>query len=471
MRNENLNVRNNLVFTQFLLDALFAFAGISCGYFLRFHSPLQRIGIKSDGVTYSDYLPVIIAGVIFLNFTFASLGVYNWKILLRPKKQNTLIIKGTTFWFLVYLSLSLTLKFEPAISRVFMTCSWIVVTGFIILGKRFYITLLCSIKYDKKLVQNVAIIGWNEDAKKLSHYISKDVRHPYTIQGIVLLENSKVDRLNNVYRNLGTLNNLENVLKNEHLDILVVADLNLSREEIARIAKLCEIYYVDFKITPSMFQIFEAGLRLEYFSGMPVLGIEELLINKLTSLLLKRSVDIFGAIVGLVISFPFMAVLSFLIKKEDGGPVLYRQTRTGKHGKTFTIYKLRSMRINAEQKGGAQWAKENDPRRLKIGAFMRETNLDEIPQFWNVLKGDMSLVGPRPERPELIDIFEKEIDHYNHRHEVKPGMTGWAQVNGLRGDTSITDRIQHDIYYIENWNLIWDFQILLLTLIKRENAY
>jgi lipopolysaccharide/colanic/teichoic acid biosynthesis glycosyltransferase len=150
--------------------------------------------------------------------------------------------------------------------------------------------------------------------------------------------------------------------------------------------------------------------------------------------------------------------------------VIYRQVRTGRYGRPFTIYKLRSMRLNAEA-SGAQWAVSGDPRRLKVGAFMRENNLDELPQFWNVLVGDMSLVGPRPERPELIRKFEKEIPHYNPRHEVRPGITGWAQVNGLRGNTSLVERIKYDLYYIENWSLWFDLQILLLTFSRNKNAY
>jgi lipopolysaccharide/colanic/teichoic acid biosynthesis glycosyltransferase len=165
-----------------------------------------------------------------------------------------------------------------------------------------------------------------------------------------------------------------------------------------------------------------------------------------------------------------MLVLTVLITRESPGSVIYRQVRTGRNGKPFTIYKLRSMRLDAER-NGAQWAVANDDRRLKIGAFMREWNLDELPQFWNVLKGDMSLVGPRPERPELIEKFEHEIPHYNPRHTVRPGVTGWAQVNGLRGNTSLVERINYDLYYIENWSVSFDFQIMAKTFIGAKNAY
>ena len=270
---------------------------------------------------------------------------------------------------------------------------------------------------------------------------------------------------------LGTATELESVIATHHVDIVIVADPDLSKDCVLEIATLCERTYTDYKIIPSFFQIFVSGLKMQTISGVPILGVEELAINRLTNELFKRLVDIIGACVGLAISAPIMAVLAVLLKRESSGPIIYRQLRTGRHGRHFIMYKLRSMRMDAESNNGPQWAVPNDPRRLHIGAFMREWNLDELPQFWNVLKGDMSLVGPRPERPELIAQFEKEVAHYNPRHEVRPGITGWAQVNGLRGNTSLVERIRYDLYYIDNWTPWFDIQILLLTLTRRQNAY
>jgi len=232
----------------------------------------------------------------------------------------------------------------------------------------------------------------------------------------------------------------------------------------------CERLYVQFKIIPSFFQIFVSNLRMQTISGVPILGVEALPVTHVANQTAKRAIDILGGLVGFLGSLPIMAIMALIIKKQSPGPIIYSQVRTGLHGRPFTIYKLRSMRLDAE-KTGAQWCVQDDPRRLPIGAFMRKWNIDELPQFWNVLKGDMSLVGPRPERPELIKKFEHEIPHYNPRHEVRPGITGWAQVNGLRGNTSLVDRIKYDLYYIENWSIWFDFQIMLLTFVKRDNAY
>ena len=174
----------------------------------------------------------------------------------------------------------------------------------------------------------------------------------------------------------------------------------------------------------------------------------------------------------LAVSFYALVLyMIFRIKRESPGPAFYSQTRCGYGGKSFTIYKLRSMRLNAEEATGAVFADENDPRRTKIGTWMRSHNVDELPQFWNVLKGDMSLVGPRPERPEFVDQFSSDISHYMRRHIGRPGITGWAQVHGLRGNTSIEDRLRHDLWYLENWSIALDIKILLRTCFAMRNAY
>ncbi|MGC3944862.1 MAG: exopolysaccharide biosynthesis polyprenyl glycosylphosphotransferase [Chryseolinea sp.] len=227
---------------------------------------------------------------------------------------------------------------------------------------------------------------------------------------------------------------------------------------------------VQFKIIPSCFRIFISGLQLETVAGTPILGVSRLPLDSTLNVMVKRCVDIVGALVGLMLSAPLIMLFGAIVWLESRGPIFYRQRRTGINGKSFDIFKIRSMKLNAET-NGAQWCTQDDPRRLRVGAFMRKWNIDEVPQFWNVLTGEMSLVGPRPERPELIASFKHKIPHYNARHHSKPGITGWAQVNGLRGDTDLTQRIKADIWYLENWNMLLDFQIMFLTFFKRDNAY
>lgn len=466
-----LEFHNRIITLQFALDVVVAFLGLTCGYFLRFYSPIQFLGnVTGDPPGFARYAPLIFFGTVLLLATYGYLGLYSWKNLLRPRRVMPIILRGTFFWFLVFLAVSLTLKFDPAVSRIFAACSFVSVTACMLLWHFLFFKILTAVDWRNRLSQRVAILGWNEDAAKLADLIHQDDTHPYEVAGVVMT-GAEPDNLKCIYPVLGTSADLEDILFNSEIDILVNADLDLPRKELIDVVHLCERFYVDVKLNPSMFQIFVSNLRLETISGLPVLGLDPPAINKPWFQVIKRAVDIVGALVGLAGAIPVMMVLAYIIKKQDPGPVLYKQTRTGKNGQPFTILKLRSMKVNAEAETGAVWAVENDPRRLPIGAFMREWNLDELPQFWCVLKGDMSLVGPRPERPELIQHFEKEIDHYNPRHTAKPGITGWAQVNGLRGDTSLSERIRYDLYYIENWSVFFDFQIMFMTFFKRENAY
>jgi len=193
-----------------------------------------------------------------------------------------------------------------------------------------------------------------------------------------------------------------------------------------------------------------------------------------TNRVVKRLMDITGALVGMILASPLFIILPIIIKSSSKGPIFYGQERMTRDGESFTMWKFRSMQTDAENGSGAVWAKKNDNRTTSIGQFMRSTSLDEIPQFWNVLIGQMSLVGPRPERPELIEKFKTEIPGYMLRHKMKGGMTGWAQVSGLRGNTSLKKRIEYDLYYIKNWSHLMDIKILFLTFLKgfvNENAY
>ncbi|KAF0093778.1 MAG: exopolysaccharide biosynthesis polyprenyl glycosylphosphotransferase [Puniceicoccaceae bacterium 5H] len=453
-------------------DVLFAYLGLALGFFLRFHTPLKELGVPAENLDFVDYQALLGLAVLFLVLTYSHLNLYSWKVLLRPRRFLPGTLQGTTFWFVVFACFSIVLKFEPQISRFFMIISWFSVLLLISGWKYGFYRVLQSSQMRANLVQKIVVLGWNEESATLTDAIYRDHSHPYSVQGLIhgTHPEGETDLPNTIYPVLGGLHDLETIFEKQRPDILVIADLDLNREQLGQIAKLCEIHYVQMKIVPTMFQIFLSGLRLETVSGRPLLGIEELAILRPVNQLAKRVMDIIGGLVGLIGSFPVMAIIAFLIYREDPGPILYRQLRTGRNGRPFTIYKLRSMRTDAE-KGKAQWAVENDPRRLKVGAFMRAWNIDELPQFWNILKGEMSLVGPRPERPELIVNFERNIDHYNHRHVVKPGLTGWAQINGLRGNTSLADRIRYDIYYIDNWNIFMDVYICLMTFLKQENAY
>jgi exopolysaccharide biosynthesis polyprenyl glycosylphosphotransferase len=463
--------QNFLLLLLLIGDSLFAFAGLILGYIVRFETPLRHFGVDPGDITFETYLPLLVLGTLFLVTTFAYLKVYDGRVLLRPHRSSLTITKATCFWFAAFLGVSLALKFEPSVSRIFVAISCLTTLVVVLAWRSLFHAVLQRTQIRDRIAQRVILIGWSKEAEQLLRAINGDNNHPYVITGFVATRPEHQDEANRPgCPLLGRFQDLAGLLQNAHIDIVIVTDFGLNSDQLLTVSDLCERFYVQFKILPSFFRIFVSSLRLQTISGVPVLGVEELKVLSVLNAAAKRVVDIFGALVGLAISAPIMLVLAILIRRESRGPVIYRQIRTGRHGRPFTIYKLRSMRLDAE-KSGAQWAVSGDPRRLKIGAFMREWNLDELPQFWNVLIGDMSLVGPRPERPELIQKFEREIPHYNPRHAVRPGVTGWAQVNGLRGNTSLVDRIKYDLYYIENWSFWFDLQIMLQTFTENKNAY
>jgi Undecaprenyl-phosphate glucose phosphotransferase len=208
--------------------------------------------------------------------------------------------------------------------------------------------------------------------------------------------------------------------------------------------------------------------------GLPVINIRYVPLTNTGNALVKRAVDIVGSLFGIVVTSPIMLLCAIMVKLSSPGPIIFKQERVGLHNKNFSMYKFRSMVQQAPSEEKKAWTTKNDPRVTRIGRIMRKTSLDELPQLFNILKGDMSLVGPRPERPLFVEKFKEEIPRYMVKHQVRPGLTGWAQVNGYRGDTSIRKRIEYDIYYIENWTLWFDVKIIIMTFFTgfvNKNAY
>ena len=472
---DSVALRQRLLVLMFLGDIFAAYLGMTMGFWLRFHTPLLDVGASVSGtITFRSYQPILLLGVIFLIAAFFQQKLYNWKYLLRPRKLLPMTFKAIVFWFVIYLCTSVVLKFEPQISRIFMACSFVSVTLTVGIWKWFFTRSVRTTGVAKTLSQKVMFVGWNQESAELADSIYGDESHPYSVLGWVDTSTADVNTQTApaIYGRLGDLGELERVIDSESPDILIIADLNLDRKSIARIAKVCEVHYVQLKVLPSMFQIFVSGLRLETISSKPLLGIEEMAIQQISGLFLKRSLDVLGALFGLIVSSPVFLVCYLLIKKEDPGPVIFSQERIGRNHLPFKIYKIRSMKLGSDKQDHMnQSTLREDPRVLKIGKFIRAWNIDELPQFWNVLKGDMSLVGPRPERTHFVNRLSSEIDYYNNRHIVKPGITGWAQIHGLRGDTDLSERIRYDVYYIENWSLWLDIYCLVMTFLARKNAY
>ena len=243
-------------------------------------------------------------------------------------------------------------------------------------------------------------------------------------------------------------------------------------EYLKPVVNICEKSGVHTKFIPDYQNFIPTTPYMEDMEGLPIINIRHVPLTEPVNAMAKRLMDIFGSLFAIILFSPVMLITALLIKLSSKGPVIYAQERVGLHNRPFKMYKFRSMYVQRPEEELTKWTTRGDPRVTPVGHFIRHTNIDEMPQFFNVLKGDMSLVGPRPERPQFVEKFKEEIPRYMIKHQVRPGITGWAQVNGYRGDTSIQKRIEHDLYYIENWTMGLDMKILFMTIFKGfKNAY
>lgn len=440
-------------------------------YWLRFHTVLRDFG-NFDVMTLRQYSGHTALGSLTLLLVMSWQGIYHQNVLLRSRWVSSKIAKSILIWTAGFLALTLALKMQPPISRVYVLLNGATALLLVLGWRSVFLNYLRSPGRIESLQQRALFVGWNAEAQGLWKTLKRDQARAHDILGWVSTDSAgDAPPVDDSLPCLGGLHEVERLVSAHAVDMVMVADLHGPREQMIALANLCEREMIQFKVIPSCFRVFVSGLTLETIAGTPVLGVTRLPLDDTFNVMIKRAIDVIGSVAGLVLSAPVIAVFSAIVWLESRGAVFYRQRRWGVNGVPFDIIKIRSMRPDAEKGNGAQWCAKDDPRRLRVGAFMRRWNIDELPQFWNVLKGEMSLVGPRPERPELIAGFKHQIPHYNARHHSKPGMTGWAQINGLRGDTDLGERIQCDLWYLENWSLWLDLQIMLLTFFKRDNAY
>ncbi len=321
--------------------------------------------------------------------------------------------------------------------------------------------------------KHILLIGYSRAAEGFIDRVTANPEWGYHIWGI--LDDRKP--LGEEYRGvriIGTIGELNSILELNTLDEIAIT---LGIGEYGRLEEIvasCEKSGVHTKFIPDYNNVIPTRPFTEDLQGLPVINIRHVPLNSTFNRMVKRLVDIVGSVAGIVLFSPVMLVTAAVIKLTSPGPLIFKQERVGLHNRPFQMYKFRSMEVQKPSDEKDKWTTPHDPRVTPFGRFIRKFSIDEIPQFFNVLKGEMSLVGPRPERPFFVERFKEQIPRYMIKHQVRPGMTGWAQINGYRGDTSIAKRIEHDLYYIENWTLGMDFKILFLTIFKgfiNRNAY
>jgi len=409
---------------------------------------------------------------ILLTWFMAMFRTYETSNLYRMRTWSKNLLKSTALWSIILwacIGFFRIDEFSPrigtfyAIISLLSLCSlWRVVAFMVMIQPR----------VKEAASSRVIVVGWNEKIAHLRGAMRRDLSQLCEIVGCVPMPGGKFGtRPPKDLAVLGDYSSLPQLVSDCDAHSIILADVSCPAREIRALISFCQREMIRFQMMPQYFPALNSGLQIETVSGVALLGVNQLPLDRTVNRVAKRCLDIVGSMIGLCICCAVVPLFTLLVYWESPGPVIFRQRRMSRSGRTFYIYKIRSMKLSAEAKSGPVWCKQDDDRRLKIGAFMRKTNIDELPQFWNVMKGEMSLVGPRPERPELIEKFKNTIPNYNARHEVRSGLTGWAQINGLRGDTDLTKRIEADLYYLENWSLWLDVHCLFSTVFKNKNAY
>ena len=473
MIKDNQKTLNRL---HILMDAAIIVISFLIAYYLRFYSPIAHMPIfnAEKGTFYS--LKVYAQSLYLLVPLY--LFIYNQAKLYTPKRGKG---RWTEFYHVTYanfLGLAFYLFFlymleEGDISRLFLGM-FTAINVILCTAARMSVAQALRIARRRGYnLKHVIIVGYSRASEAYIDRVFANPQWGYYIHGI-LANNMEVGTSYKKVPVIGRLDKLEEYLTKMSLDEIAIALSINEYDQLEKVVSICEKSGVHTKFIPDYYSFFPTRPYTEDLYGLPVINIRNVPLTNTFNWVSKRLVDIIGSSIGLLICAVPMLIVALLIKISSKGPIIFSQVRVGKHNKPFKMYKFRSMRLQPEEEEEKAWTTNNAPRVTKIGKFIRRTSIDELPQLFNIFKGDMSLVGPRPERPQFVEQFIEIIPRYMIKHQVPPGLTGWAQINGYRGDTSITKRIEHDLYYIENWTLGFDFKIMFLTIFKgfiNKNAY
>ncbi|MBO4373670.1 MAG: undecaprenyl-phosphate glucose phosphotransferase [Lachnospiraceae bacterium] len=453
-----------------VLDALVTASAYIASYFIRFESPLaDRRIYHLPFSTYMVALPFLVPACLLLYNQF---DLYSSKRVSGRKREFINIVYANAILLIAFISVLYVIN-QPDFARSMIAIYFFVnvlAETFVRNAVRYLLRFIRRKGYNLK---HVLLVGYSRSAEEYINRIRVNPQWGYVVRGI-LDDRVEAGTMYKGVKVLGSIGNLDIILPENKLDEIAIT---LSLDEygkLERIVSLCEKSGVHTKFIPDYNRVIPSRPYMEDLDGLPIINIRHVPLTNTMNVIAKRIVDIIGSIFMLILFSPIMLISAIAVKFSSPGPVIFSQERVGLHNKTFRMYKFRSMKVQKPDKEAKAWTTENDPRVTKVGRVLRMTSMDELPQFFNVLKGDMSIVGPRPERPQFVDQFRESIPRYMVKHQVRPGVTGWAQVNGLRGNTSIRRRIEYDIYYIENWTMMFDIKIMLMTLFHgfiNKNAY
>ena len=414
----------------------------------------------ADIGTLGNFLAVILIQVLTLVSVFFFTRLYHRQRGLSHVDEFYSIFVAVSVGTIMSVAFnSFIIRNGPDYTRRMIVFSWALTIVLVTLGRLLYSRLRWSLQSRGVGSSRVLIVGTGETGRMILNAIGRLPGLGYEVVGMVS-QHSGGEELEIPV--LGITDELTSLIASARIDEVIIALPDASSSEILPIISDCHRAKVATRVYPSVFQLITSDLSIGHLGGLPLLTVRDTVLRG-WRLTLKRAMDVAGSAVGLVLLSPVMLLVAVLIKLDSRGSAFYTQERMGLDEKPFHMIKFRSMREGAENETGPVWAVKEDPRRTRLGAFIRRFSLDELPQFINVFLGEMSLVGPRPERPVFVEQFKQIIPRYVERHQEKAGMTGWAQVNGLRGDTSILDRTKYDLYYIENWSILFDLKIIIKT--------
>lgn len=428
------------------MDAGIIGAAYFFSWYLRFKSGffVQDAGVL-PAKTYFSALFLIIPGYLLLYSIFQ---LYMPRRVKSYRKELMDIIRANGIGFMIFILVLYFIKQEH-FSRQ-MLCIFFFINISLEFASRYLIrTILWKMRKQGLNQKHILMIGESQMAEQYMDRLRENPKWGYQ-----------------VFAHLKDEEKLERILEGNELDEVVIALRAEDYGKLERIVDVCEKAGVHTKMIPDFGNVISTRPYIEDVQGIPVIHVRRVPLNIMRNRAAKRAVDLIGATDAIILFSPVMLLTVLVVALTEEGSVIYRQERVGLHNQVFYMYKFRSMIMQDEEKEKAEWSTRNDPRITPVGKLIRRTSIDELPQLFNVLKGEMSLVGPRPERPQFVQKFRDEIPRYMVKHQVRPGMTGWAQINGYRGNTSIEKRIEYDLYYIENWTMVFDMKILILTIFK-----
>jgi len=456
-----------------VIDGVMLALAFLLGYVLRARLPLPAVPMNPP--SFSNYVPMMIVHVLSVLVVFYFARMYHQRRAVSRIDEAYAVAQNVSIGtFLAVAFETLAFKnsaLELDYPRGFVIYAWLLSIVLVVVGRMLLRFTTIRLREAGIGRDNVLIIGSGEVARTIAEKIRWSSQLGYTIVGVV---NGAPGQKVGEVPIIGTTGELPELIDEYEVDEVIIALPEASHRELVQLVSKCQRGKVNIKVYPDIFAYMSGGITVDDLNGLPLLSVRDVALRG-WKLSLKRAMDMVVSFIGLIFLSPALVMTAIAIKLESPGPVFFCQDRMGLDGRPFPMIKFRTMRQDAEREGPG-WTKPGDPRVTRLGVFMRKTNWDELPNLINVFYGQMSLVGPRPEQPYYVQRFREYIPRYMERHREKAGMTGWAQVNGLRGDTSILERTKYDLWYVENWSLWLDIKIVIRTIFRMitrrdENAY